>query len=311
MPRRLTNWQRAVFNPVLFQPRHNPDAPLLLYFRLTSWDGDGQVLYSDDNGETWYEPPNGQKYADWKNQSADTQWGTDLPQLHSGHCLKDSNFGGPDKAIPLEMPDGSLLFGSGQSADPSWKFNVEQTDGTNYYGGNWQWNRVCEGGTQPTFLVLSEDFMKLKVLMRASSHPYVSTDGGKTWNSSNGQPDNGDAAMAALTLNNGWHACAHTPNRRTRIQISISQDGSSWEQAVIVEDDGQRQSYPFMAPGADGTLHLVWSWHEQRGGDTPGESSIGYAKIDPDLLVGNSSTASYKSVSSTAFENALLPGGGS
>ncbi|MBD3419990.1 MAG: hypothetical protein GF398_07735 [Chitinivibrionales bacterium] len=309
-PRRLTNWQRAVFNPVIFQPRRNPDAPLLLYFRLTSWAGNGQVLYSDDNGQTWYEPPNGQKYADWNDQPKNTQWGTDLPALPSGHCLKVTNFGGPDKAIPLEMPDGSLLFGSGQSADSRWKFNIEQTDGTNYHGGNWKWNSVCDPGTQPTFLVLSEDSMQLKVLMRAASSPYASTDGGKTWKPSAGQPDNGGAAMAALTLDNGWHACAHTPQQRARIQISISQDGAQWEKAVTVEDDGQRQSYPFMAPGTDGKLHLVWSWHESRGGDAPGTSSIGYARIDPDILAGLPATSSSRNVLQSASSNQLSIRGG-
>ncbi|MBD3347396.1 MAG: hypothetical protein GF401_20260, partial [Chitinivibrionales bacterium] len=290
-PKQFTKTGGDVFNPVLFQPKVNPDAPLLLYFRIGAWDGSGVVLYSDDNGETWYEPPNGEKYPDYTNQP-NGSWGTDLPLLPSGHCMDVNRFGGPDKALPLELPSGSLLFGSGMKGGSRWRFNIEQTPTDNYYSGNWILNEVCVEGTQPTFIVLSPDYQNLKVLMRLSS-PFVSDDGGATWTQSSGQPDNGGSAMAAITLDNGWHACAHTPGRDL-IKISVSEDGSSWTQAVIVEDEPPSHSYPFMFMGSDGYLHLSWTWVDVHGGGSPGEASIGHAIIEPNLLVGLPATKTGK-----------------
>jgi alpha-L-rhamnosidase len=96
---------------------------------------------------------------------------------------------------------------------------------------------------------------------------------------------NPNSGTDALTLKDGRHLLVYnhttsTPPRwggpRSPLNIAISNDASSWQAALVLEDEkGAEFSYPAVIQSADGMVHITWTWKRQR---------IRHAVINPDLL---------------------------
>jgi predicted neuraminidase len=244
------------WNPVLF---YAPDKTLTLFYKVgptprTWW---GMVRTSRDNGRTWTE----------------------------GRRLPDGILG-PIKNKPVRLADGTLLSGSSTETDerPStWRVHFERsTDG----GATWTAvvPPASADGTpihaiQPSILVHPDG--KLQAVGRTRSGRVFETssaDGGRTWTplSLMALP-NPSAGTDAVTLRDGRHLIVynHTAQGRSPLNVAISRDGKVWDAALVLEGEPGEYSYPAVIQGADGKVHITYTWKRQR---------VKHVEIDPAQL---------------------------
>jgi len=257
----------ACWNPVLFQPS---EGPLLLYYKIgynwKSWEG--YVRTSSDGGRTWSERIRLPL--------------TDDPYL-SGY---GGGFVGPIKNKPLELPDGTLLYGS-STEDNGWRVHLERARGD--YVTDFELvgpiSPMDMGVIQPAFLVLSPDFMSLRIICRHKSgdHPKTSRsdDGGNTWGpwEDLALSDVSTAGLDAVTLKNGMHLLAYSRGFKRRfLALAVSPDGETWT-GVLPRLDSRlllKMDYPSIIQTTDGMVHLIYSW--------AGHSKIKHMVINPEAL---------------------------
>jgi predicted neuraminidase len=233
------------WNPVLFEV---PDRGLLLFYKVgpspqTWW---GMVRTSQDHGRTW----------------------SDARRLPDGIL-------GPIKNKPVRLADGTLLAGSStESVDrPStWRVHFERSTDA---GLTWttvsppasaDGNRI--DAIQPSILVHPGGV--LQALGRSRSQRVFETwsrDNGRTWTpiSLTSLP-NPSSGIDALTLRDGRHLLVynHTPKGRSPLNVAVSADGKSWEAALVLEHEPGEYSYPAVIQGADGLVHITYTWRRQR-----------------------------------------------
>ena len=77
---------------------------------------------------------------------------------------------------------------------------------------------------------------------------------------------NPNSAIDGVRLADGRFLLAANPVRkgRTPLVLLVSTDGRRWRQCRIIEDDPGEFSYPSLIVGADGRVHLVYTWRRQR-----------------------------------------------
>jgi predicted neuraminidase len=246
------------WNPVLFQPK---DGPLLLFYKCgpnpDSWWG--MRTSSSDHGRTWSTP-------------------TRLPD----------NITGPVKNKPIALPDGSLLCPSSTEND-GWRVHFERSPDL---GLSWSRTDPINDGKsiaaiQPSILSAGGTHL-LAVGRTRNGRIFRSTspDLGLSWSPMTlTNLPNPNSGTDALTLKDGRHLLVYnhttsTPPRwggpRSPLNIAISNDASSWQAALVLEDEkGAEFSYPAVIQSADGMVHITWTWKRQR---------IRHAVINPDLL---------------------------
>jgi len=259
----------ACWNPVLFQPSAGP---LLLYYKIGyNWKNwKGYVRTSTDGGKTWSERIRLPK--------------TDDPYLSS----YGGGFVGPIKNKPLEFPDGTLLCGS-STEDNGWRAHLERARGD--YITDFELVGPISptelGVIQPAFLVLSPDYMSLRIICRHQSGGSPKTsrsdDGGETWGPWEDLALAGvsTAGLDAVTLKNGMHLLAYSRGFKRRfLALAVSFDGETWIEAVPELDSRLflKMDYPSIIETSDGMVHLVYSW--------AGHSKIKHVVIDPGALSG-------------------------
>jgi len=52
----------------------------------------------------------------------------------------------------------------------------------------------------------------------------------------------------------------HTTEGRTPLNLAVSRDGEHWTQFHALETGPGQYSYPAMIQGADGSLHITYTW---------------------------------------------------
>jgi predicted neuraminidase len=240
------------WNPVLFKM---PDGPLLLFYKVgpspSSWWG--MLTQSIDGGASWTEPKR-------------------LPD----------EIAGPIKNKPVLLADGRLLCGS-STEDQGWRVHMEWTADA---GQTWQrTDPLCDGKTigaiQPTIFRHGE---KLQILCRnRQSGPILegwSADSGKTWSklAETTLPHPG-SGIDGLSLRNGSHLLVynHTLRGRSPLNLAISNDGKTWNAALVLEDQPGEYSYPAVIQTADGLVHITYTWKRER---------VKHVVLDPAKLTG-------------------------
>ena len=233
------------WNPVLFDV---PGQALMLFYKVgpspqTWW---GMVRTSRDNGRTW----------------------TDARRLPDGVL-------GPIKNKPVQLPDGTLVAPSSTESTerPSaWRVHFERTTDA---GQTWTAAipPAPESGSpidaiQPAILVHPGG--RLQALGRTRSQRVFETwshDGGRTWAplSLTSLP-NPNSGIDAVTLRDGRHLIVynHTVKGRSPLNVSISRDGKTWDAARVLESEPGEYSYPAVIQGADGRVHVTFTWKRQR-----------------------------------------------
>jgi predicted neuraminidase len=243
------------WNPVLFE---TPDGLLTLFYKVgpspeTWW---GMRRTSRDGGQTWSE----------------------AQRLPDGIL-------GPIKNKPVRLRDRVIISGSSTetAGEPSkWRVHFERsTDG----GGTWTIVRPAEGqGTpidaiQPSILV--HPMGRLQAVGRTRSRRVFETwseDGGQTWSAVTLMAlPNPSAGTDAVTLRDGRHLIVynHTEKGRSPLNVAILRDGKAWEAALVLESEPGEYSYPAVIQGADGIVHVTYTWRRLR---------IKHAAFDPRQL---------------------------
>lgn len=234
----------ATFNPVLFQ--YPDDGPLLLFYMGGTLDNLlGTLQTSRDGGRTWSEPEH-------------------LP----------ASIHGPSKNKPVLLEDGTLVCPDNTDDGKHLKF-----DRTRDFGKTWLASGVTPEGDidaiQPT--ILEHRNGRLQVLARSQTGSIVqswSEDGGLTWSplEKSSLPNN-YSGIDAVTLADGRHLLVynHTDipegnwgGKRTPLNVAVSDDGIHWQAAVVLEDESGEYSYPSVIQAADGTIHILYTWHRIR-----------------------------------------------
>ena len=255
------------WNPVLYQsPRDG--APLLLFFKVGPSPPEwwGMVMESEDDGRSWSEP----------------------------RRLPDGVLG-PIKNKPITLPDGSLLAGSSiedAPEPPAWRAHFERSPDL---GRTWTRSERLAGRTaggedfwiiQPTILVLGDG--ELLALFRSKQSRIAasrSADEGRSWGPiyATGLL-NPDAGVDGLTLADGRHLLVYNhkvringawAGSRSRLNVALSDDGDTWDAALMLEDQDGEYSYPAVIQARDGQVHVTYTHRRTR---------IRHLTLDPTLL---------------------------
>lgn len=235
-----TPHRHPCWNPVLFK---QPNGPLLLFYKVgpnpDAWWG--MWTKSADHGETWYTPIR-------------------LPE----------GIDGPVKNKPVLMLDGSLLCPSSTEND-GWRVHFERLSPDLY-----KWSRteaVNDGkkymAIQPSILFHGKDRLQALGRTRNSGKLFEiwSEDGGKTWGEMTlTELPNSSTGTDAVTLADGRQLLIynHTPKGRTPLNVAVSQDGKSWEAALVLENEPGEYSYPAVIQTKDGRVHFTYTWNRER-----------------------------------------------
>lgn len=248
----------ACWNPVLYQV---PGGDLLLFYKIgpkvSEWKG--WMISSKDGGNTWSAPV----------------------ALPDGYL-------GPVKNKPVLLSNGTLLCPSSTEGD-RWRIHFELTKDQ---GKTWEKIGPVDGGQafnaiQPSVLFYKDG--RLQILCRSKNRAVLeswSSDNGRTWSplDSITLPNN-NSGTDAVTLPDGRQLLVYNhvlspaglaKGPRTPLNVSLSDDGKVWNAALVLEDSPISQySYPSVICGADGFIHIVYTWRRER---------IKYVKVDPKQL---------------------------
>jgi predicted neuraminidase len=79
---------------------------------------------------------------------------------------------------------------------------------------------------------------------------------------------NPDSGIDAVTLTDGRALLVynHVRTRRKRfpLNVAISSDGRRWRALRVLEDQPGEYSYPAVIQGADGLVHISYTWNRER-----------------------------------------------
>jgi predicted neuraminidase len=217
----------------------------------------GMAMTSRDGGQTW----------------------TDRRRLPDGIL-------GPIKNKPVRLADGTIVSGSSteSTANPSaWRVHFERSE-----DGGRTWTLVrpapASSGAEPDAIqpaILVHPDGSLQAVGRSRSHRVFETwsrDRGKTWTpiALTSLP-NPNAGLDAVTLRDGRHVLVynHTTQGRTPLNVAMSRDGKTWNAPIALETEPGEYSYPAIIQGADGMIHITYTWKRQR---------IKHVVIDPARL---------------------------
>ena len=244
------------WNPVLYQPPRD-GAPLLLFYKVGPSPPEwwGMVMESADDGRTWSEP----------------------------RRLPDGILG-PIKNKPITLPDGSLLAGSSiedAPEPPAWRAHFERSPDL---GQTWTRSERLAGKTadgedfwiiQPTIFTLGGG--ELLAMFRSKQSRIAasrSADEGRTWGPIHATGLlNPDAGVDGLTLADGRHLLVYNhkvridgawAGSRSRLNVALSDDGDTWDAALMLEDQDGEYSYPAVIQTRDGLVHVTYTHRRTR-----------------------------------------------
>src|SRR5208337_1281234 len=228
------------WNPVLFQPK---SGPLLLFYKVgpspAAWWG--MMTTSDDAGKAWAKP-------------------TRLPD----------GILGPIKNKPVQLANGDILCPSSTEGDGGWRVHFERTSDL---GKTWQATPPVNdgkaiGAIQPS--ILFQPGGRLEAVGRTRQGKIFqiwSDDGGRHWGTMTLTAlPNPDSGIDAVTLKDGRQLLVYNHNTRDQtenkgrspLNVAVSEDGTNWWAAVVLEDDPRAPSgfaYPAVIQSSDGLVH--------------------------------------------------------
>lgn len=236
--------RHPTWNPVLYQ---SPGGPLLLFYKIgpTPRDWWGMLTTSHDAGKSWSEP----------------------------RRLPDGILG-PVKNKPVRLEDGTLLCPT-STEEQGWRVHFESTPDL---GETWgRTEPVNDPNTikaiQPSILIHGANRLQAIGRTRNSGLFQIwSNDGGATWGQMTvTRLPNPSSGTDAVTLQSGSHLLVynHSPTYkvRTPLNIALSEDGESWNAALVLEDDttaAAGYSYPAVMQSKDGLVHITYTWRRER-----------------------------------------------
>lgn len=243
------------WNPVLFQL---PGRELLLFYKVGPSPSEwwGMLKRSFDGGRSW----------------------SAAERLPEGIL-------GPIKNKPVLLTDGTLLCPTSSEHD-GWRVHFEMTrDG----GRSWERTPAINDGRefsaiQPSILFTRDG--RLQILCRSKNGVVLqafSSDRGRTWSPLERTAlPNPNSGTDAVTLADGRQLIVYNHvtkksmewgGSRSPLNIALSSDGTDWKPWLVLEDEPKMEfSYPAVIQGADGRIHVTYTWKRQR---------IKYVVLDP------------------------------
>ena len=238
------------WNPVLFQTL---DQQLQLYYKVGPSPREwwGMVMDSADDGATWSSP----------------------------RGLPDGILG-PIKNKPARLASGVLLSGS-STEDDGWRVHMERSE-----DGGRTWTKSGPlndghtiGAIQPT--ILPHTGGGIQILCRSRQGRIAeswSRDGGITWSEMTlTELPNPNAGIDAVVLDDGRALLVynHTERGRETLNVAVSDDGTSWEAALVLENQPGEYSYPAVIQTPDGLVHVTYTYDRR---------NIKHVVIDPQKI---------------------------
>jgi len=241
------------WNPVLFQPK---SGPLMLFYKVGPdprrwW---GMLTTSSDGGKNWEQPRR-------------------LPE----------GIDGPVKNKPIQLSDGAILCGS-STENNGWRIHFERTDDL---GRTWSRVGPINSGRefnaiQPSLLTYADG--RMQILCRSRENHVTeswSDDGGRTWSdmAATSLP-NPNSGTDAVTLKDGRQLLVYNhSNRKDRgrefLNVAVSNDGKTWQAALVLEDQSGEYSYPAVIQTSDGLVHTTYTYQRKK---------VKHVTIDPKQL---------------------------
>lgn len=238
------------WNPVLFYAGRE----LLLFYKAGPSPREwwGELTKSTDNGKSWSSP-----------------------------CRLPEGIFGPVKNKPVLL-GGNLLLCPSSTEDNGWRVHMEFTADN---GKTWErteaLNDAKTGVIQPTILKLKDGSLEMLCRSQVSCiMSSLSSDNGRTWSDlAQTSLPNPNSGIDAVTLKDGRHLLVynHQMKGRNILNVAVSDDGSNWKAAVLLENDsnGKEYSYPAVIQSSDGMVHITYTWNREL---------IRHLVIDPRLI---------------------------
>jgi predicted neuraminidase len=242
--------RHPTWNPVFFQPR---EGPLMLFYKVgpnpREWWG--MLMTSDDDGHTWSEPRR-------------------LPE----------GILGPIKNKPVQLADGTILCPtSAESDETGWTVHFELTPDLGR-----TWTRVSPINSKEEFNAIQPSVLfhadgRLQILCRSRESVITtswSADQGRTWSRMTAtELPNPSSGTDAVTLADGRQLLAYNPTGlqpdgrsgpRSPLNVAVSDDGVTWRDVAVLEDDDAKHgySYPAVIQTGDGRVHITYTWRREK-----------------------------------------------
>ena len=130
-------------------------------------------------------------------------------------------------------------------------------------------NRIKNGGLgtsgTPRLCQLRRACLAMRS-MRLRVFETWSADGGRTWSAlALMYLPNPNSGIDAVSLRDGRHLLVFnsTTSGRTPLNVAISDDGETWEDALILESGSGEFSYPAVIQSRDGLVHVTYTWNRK------------------------------------------------
>lgn len=230
----------TIFNPALI--KHSSGKVLLFYGVGTLSDGvEGKYLISEDNGLSW------------SNQ-------INLPV----------DIRGTGKNKPVELSNGNIVCPTAGS-----QLEITTDLGTNWFQVSIPNTYSYVGVIQPTVLIYPNN--KLQALFRTQENRIaqsLSFDNGMSWSTITltSMPNN-NSGIDAVGLADGRYLLVYNHSTvpdgswggpRTPLNVAVSNNGTNWYAAFVLEDEDGEYSYPSVIQSDDGLVHIVYTWKRLR-----------------------------------------------
>ncbi len=229
--------RHACWNPVLFQPSQGP---LLLFYKVGATIAGWQtwMMQSEDGGDSWSEP-------------------SQLPNAIMG----------PVKNKPIELEDGTLLFGG--SDEPDWQ--QWQVYFSRCKDHQWQLIGPCNStdqyqAIQPAFLHQQGNIIALCRTRQGHISRLSSSDGGQSWSEMTPTVlPNPNSGIDAVTTRRGRHYVVYNPvtKGRSPLAVAMSEDTEYWQDIAVLESEPGEYSYPAIIEDGEGQLQITYTWRRQ------------------------------------------------
>ena len=180
---------------------------------------------------------------------------------------------------PLVHSSGRVLIGVEHSREDSHFFVSDDA------GATWRYTGPARGvpNQHPTLIERRDG--SVLALLRPERDPFVarsvSRDRGETWSLAlNTDLPNPGAAVDMVRLRDGRVVLAfnNSGRKRTPFSLALSEDeGETWPLVRDLETEEGEYSYPGIIQGADGRLHVTYTWRR---------THIKHVACDPDWVAG-------------------------